>query len=433
MKTLKIYTPSSIISSKYKIISQIGESKKSIIIECYVDLSNDKNVLVVDNTKSDIIKDENKYIIKLAKEIGYDNNKEFSYLANNVLGDNIIYGICSIGYKNNNVKSLILKKIEGITIDKIDYSNIDVLELLDKINDKIDYLHNNFIFHNDLILANIILNNDNANIIDYGESLCYYEHNISDYFINKEISDKLNNGTQKINGIFYGLNETFSSYFVKKYSCFFKFIDKFMITTEVFKKYYFANTFDGRIDKMNLICNNFDVMDLNYSCPLLLRFIFDFNIMTRMNYPVIMLLLKKRKMLNPIIDDHIHKLHLIITENNYQDLFILKQNKNEAFNTLYNNTSKIFKKLSTEEYLLLFLIYYSFIVYSKHEERNEKFIIKPLGLLDFIVKIFKDNEIFVLIKKYYQKIENKVNIVYDTSNNIDLVICKIISEIINVL
>lgn len=446
---VKVYNKDGLLFTNCKIGYKIGEGKKSYVFRCQMNLENPNNdILVYNNRKNSKL--TNNIVIKFLKVPRYNYNKDYSYLATaKDFTSLIIYGITAIKCKDvefiekikyDHYRCLLMNEVEGVMLKHfIDllarnifrYSFGEYLILYEKICNKINLMHDKFIFHNDLKSHNIVIDNFynpsllNVDIIDFGESVCYYNNKIlSNYYIDDEINEyiKQSQSSFKINGVFYDRNEIVdigNSKTLRQYVKYFKFIDKFNIFIDIFKTYYLSNSYEGKVDKINEI-EELMQREFKIRSKKLLRFIFDYNIFTRMNYPILMLLLYKNHMINPTIVEHVKKLYWII-HHCKEDLNVLKDDRTKIDN-LFKDYDGSLIRINHREILLMFCIYNSFILYNKKcDDINEEYFIKPGGLIDYVKSLYNKEIIdkALIITKYEiceYDFDERMKMVYDVKN-----------------
>lgn len=397
---LKIHTANSVDMVECILIKKICESKNSYVYECKI---------------NDEYFNDNIYIIKILKTMKYDYLKEYSYLNKvnpytnlHILGTSNIKSSCINETNGYNYKCVIMNKINGITLKKLllnnnyEYSFNDYCIIYNEIIKRINLMHRQFIFHNDVKAHNILIDkyyNTNVldiNIIDFGECMYYINNElIATYYINNN---------NMINFVNAGFNDILiANKYLKQYMSYFRLIDKFNIFIDIFKRYYEINTTKGRIDKLNEIM--IISSKLGFTNKKLLKFIFEFNITSRLNIPCFMMVLHNNKLLNKTVVDHIKKLYSIINSINNYDL--LKEDINNI--TLYHYS---IKHLNKNDFLLTSLIYYSIILYNRYNTLNPDY--------------------FITYNNYYIFIEQLMNMqlrINNNKNNIDFVLCKILNNI----
>lgn len=404
-----------IINNNCYIVSKcnkIGEGKHSSVYLCECENSNN-------------------YVIKFSKQIKYDFNKEYSYSFCSM--NNYIKGIG----KYNDITVLVMEPINGLSLDKIlkiiNSKNLQLginfyIDNYNKINNIIDEMHKYYIFHNDIIPQNIYINDDNYKIIDFGESFNYYNRELVLPYYYDDLH-KENIIYKNINII--NLNNKLSKYYLK----YLKLIDKFNIFMELFRNYYLLNTTEGKRDKLDKIEFLMKTY-FNLSNRKLIKFIFDNKLIFRLNIPCFMLTLYKNHLLNDKIIFHIKKILLVI--NNYNDLkldFIF------SLNDLYDNLIDKNININHREILLLFIIYYSLIIYVKN---NKLFIpncfISYSSYSNFLSELFNKK---IIIKKinnifdidYYDENNNENNddniIFYDSNLQSDISLITILKNFDN--
>ena len=453
--TIKVTTTKGLVLTNCLLLNKIDEGKKSLIYSCKCNLDNPNNYQLIKNTDKEVNKE---YLIKISKIQCYNTLKDYSYLHQHKnFTDLLISGVTNIRNINfdyptdpdfRTFRCLIMNKINGINLntflnrlinDKINYSFNELLILFYKINNKINIMHNNYVFHNDLRSHNIIIDyyyNPSlieVNIIDFGESLCYYGNKLSRYFIDCEINKVLdNNKYAKINGIYYANNLfLIRNKLTDEYINNFKMIDKFTIFIDIFKSYYFNKLRNQKLENIkqnSQVINDINKLfesEFNISSKLL-SFIFDFNICNRLPIPLFMLLLHNKHILNPVVENHIKKLYNVIINN--KNLSLLKKNRNRNIKKLFNQC-KNNKDIEDDDMLMIMLIYYSMVIFNKkdNETVNKKFFIKYDNLISFFNKLI-DDKLNVLISNYYQ-VTDKNLILCCTKYEVEYCICEILNQL----
>ena len=337
------------------------------------------------------------YIIKYFNEdYKFNNFKEFTYL-NELFDNNLSYKCYGYNYKyisknfnklNNTVFSIgisIYDYIRGENIKEYLNKNSFDMEIYNKIIDYINFLHSKFILHNDLILNNIIISNENneikINIIDYGESYCYYNNKyISNYFINEEIlnnlhKDKYNNENviiyknYKLNYnnhyLLYNLNQPCLDY-LKSIKC----IDKYNIFISIIIPYYLKNdkinsSIKTKIRKTRkLFYNIFSNIDnKTLMTDKLFKYFLSYNLSKRLNIPIYtFILLKYNKLSKKTLQQLYNIYNCIINDidiikilkyfsNNQLNLNSIYLNKNTNINDDIIKMSKYIENITEINYL----------------------------------------------------------------------------------
>lgn len=461
--TIKVTTTKGLILTNCLLIDKIDEGKKSFIYSCKCNLDNPNNEQLIKNTDKEANKE---YLIKISKIQYYNTIKDYSYLhQHNNFTNLLINGVTHIKTINFNYptdpdfhtfRCLIMNRINGINLNtflnrlinnKVNYSFSDLLILFNKINSKINIMHNNYVFHNDLRSHNIIIDYYynpsliDVNIIDFGESLCYYGNKLSRYFIDCEINKVIDNDKYaKIDGIYYANNLMLRrNRLTNEYINNFKLIDKFTIFIDIFKSYYFniklrnnkhnANKKLENINKQNnQVINDINKLfesEFNISSKLL-PFIFDFNICNRLSIPLFMLLLHNKHILNPVIENHIKKLYNVIINN--KNLSLLKKNRNSNIKRLFNQC-KNNNNIDNKDYLMITLIYYSMVIFNKkdNETVNKNFFVRYDNIISFFNELI-DDKLNVLISNHYQ-VTDKNLILCCTKFEVEYCICEILNQL----
>ncbi|WP_185806876.1 serine/threonine protein kinase [Bacillus salinus] len=90
-------------------------------------------------------------------------------------------------FTNNTSKYLIFEYIDGVSFEEllfeknVTFSEKEAFQIIDKITDIVQYLHDNDIVHRDLRVSNIMLANDEIFIIDFGLARYLFEQNDFNY------------------------------------------------------------------------------------------------------------------------------------------------------------------------------------------------------------------------------------------------------------
>lgn len=359
-----------------------------------------KNEKLIGKGKSSIIKkfkmNDKNYIIKYFNTDNRNKNfKEFTYL-NELFDNNLSYKCYGYNYKsiiNNSLDSIsIYDYIEGNNLKYyLTYNNFD-LSIYNKIINNINYLHSKYILHNDLILENIMIDNEqNINIIDYGECYCYYKNQyISNYYINDNIINNMksymnnniiNYNNKKINYsdniIFKNLNNACLDY-IKHI----KSIDLYNIFSSIILQYYLKDEtipIKKRIKKTRkLFYNVFSTINNNHSLnDKLFRYLINYKFTNRLNIPLYTFILYKYNKLNIKTLQQFNNIYNCII-NNIDFIKILKDleynneidNINNINNLLNYIELKNKNKLTDINILILCIIHYSLSVYYRKIQPN---------------------------------------------------------------
>lgn len=149
-----------ILHEKYKIEDHLGTGGYGIIYLCR-DIQTNKSYVLkqLRPSKAKKLKEKQRfqYEVKLLKSI---NHIQIPQLFDYFLIDGQAYYVMQF-IKGKNLEEVLFE-------EKQTYTELDALVLMEKLLNILDYLHDKQIFHSDIRPPNLIVNNDNVYLIDFG-------------------------------------------------------------------------------------------------------------------------------------------------------------------------------------------------------------------------------------------------------------------------